>query len=75
MCLKKVPFEERSIDIERVKTQLTDDFRAINPTQKVPALVIGKNNGNHYLLRTTFLVSMIVQYKHKIIIGEAQLTA
>ncbi|XP_047515086.1 probable maleylacetoacetate isomerase 1 isoform X2 [Pieris napi] len=40
MNLKKMTFEERSIDIVREKAQLTEQFRAINPSQKVPALFV-----------------------------------
>ncbi|CAK1548359.1 unnamed protein product [Leptosia nina] len=38
--LKKIPYEERSVDILHEKAQLTDQYRAINPSQKVPALCI-----------------------------------
>ncbi|XP_035430575.2 probable maleylacetoacetate isomerase 1 [Spodoptera frugiperda] len=38
--LKGIPFEERSIDIVKTNQQQTEQFRAINPAQKVPALVI-----------------------------------
>ncbi|XP_049886971.1 probable maleylacetoacetate isomerase 1 [Pectinophora gossypiella] len=37
---KRIPFEERSVDIVRERNQLTDSYRAVNPAQKVPALVI-----------------------------------
>uniref|UniRef100_A0A2A4JJE7 maleylacetoacetate isomerase n=1 Tax=Heliothis virescens TaxID=7102 RepID=A0A2A4JJE7_HELVI len=37
---KRIPFEERSVDIVKARQQSTDEFRAINPAQKVPALVI-----------------------------------
>ncbi|XP_022115816.2 probable maleylacetoacetate isomerase 1 [Pieris rapae] len=40
MHLKKMTFEERSIDIVREKAQLTEQFRKINPSQKVPALFV-----------------------------------
>ncbi|XP_045513871.1 probable maleylacetoacetate isomerase 1 isoform X2 [Pieris brassicae] len=40
MHLKNMAFEERSIDIVREKAQLTPQFRAINPSQKVPALFV-----------------------------------
>ncbi|CAH0600660.1 unnamed protein product [Chrysodeixis includens] len=38
--LKNIPFEERVVDIVKTKQQSTDQFRAINPAQKVPALLI-----------------------------------
>ncbi|CAK1599585.1 unnamed protein product [Parnassius mnemosyne] len=37
---KKIPFEEKPVDILREKRHLTEEFRTINPAQKVPALVI-----------------------------------
>ncbi|KAG6462110.1 probable maleylacetoacetate isomerase 1 isoform X1 [Manduca sexta] len=37
---KQLIFEERSVDIVKQRDQLSDQFRAINPSQKVPALVI-----------------------------------
>ncbi|KAH9639946.1 hypothetical protein HF086_002860 [Spodoptera exigua] len=38
--LKGIPFEERSIDIVKTNQQKTEQFRAINPAEKVPALII-----------------------------------
>ncbi|CAB3254746.1 unnamed protein product [Arctia plantaginis] len=40
LTLKKIPFEERTVDIVKEKKQFTEDYRAINPAQKVPALAI-----------------------------------
>ncbi|KAJ2946537.1 hypothetical protein O0L34_g12592 [Tuta absoluta] len=37
---KGIPFEERPVDIVTKKDQLTDQFRQLNPAQKVPALII-----------------------------------
>ncbi|PZC72103.1 hypothetical protein B5X24_HaOG200237 [Helicoverpa armigera] len=37
---KRIPFEERSVDIVKARQQSTEEYRAINPAQKVPALVI-----------------------------------
>ncbi|CAH2244543.1 jg8074 [Pararge aegeria aegeria] len=42
LTVKQIPFEEKSIDIVKKRSQLTDEYRAVNPSQKVPALVIGK---------------------------------
>nr|AWX68895.1 glutathione S-transferase zeta 2 [Heortia vitessoides] len=54
LVLKKIPFEERSVDIMRERAQLSDQYRAINPAQKVPTLVIDGE---------TFVESMaIIQY-------------
>lgn len=41
---KNIMFEERPVDIVQDKKQLTEQYRAINPAQKVPALIIGKKN-------------------------------
>ncbi|KAJ8734658.1 hypothetical protein PYW08_013908 [Mythimna loreyi] len=38
--LKRIPFEERPVDIVKENQQLTDEYRSINPNQKVPALLI-----------------------------------
>ncbi|RVE43514.1 hypothetical protein evm_011848 [Chilo suppressalis] len=38
--LKGISFEERPVDIVRNLGQLSEEYRAINPAQKVPALVI-----------------------------------
>ncbi|XP_075986995.1 putative maleylacetoacetate isomerase 1 [Anticarsia gemmatalis] len=40
LTLKKIPFEERSVDIVKARNQLTEEYRSINPAQKVPALCI-----------------------------------
>nr|AIL29322.1 glutathione S-transferase zeta 2 [Cnaphalocrocis medinalis] len=40
LLAKRIPFEERAVDIVRGREQLTAQYRAINPAQKVPALVI-----------------------------------
>lgn len=51
---KQIPFEERHIDIVQEKKQLSDEYKAINPMQKVPSLVIGKLNkylGTNGILR------------------------
>ncbi|CAH0722398.1 unnamed protein product, partial [Brenthis ino] len=40
LILKGVPFEERRVDIIRECKHLTDEYKSINPSQKVPALVI-----------------------------------
>ncbi|XP_026725844.1 probable maleylacetoacetate isomerase 1 isoform X2 [Trichoplusia ni] len=37
---KNIPYEERGVDIVKTKQQGTEQYRAINPAQKVPALVI-----------------------------------
>nr|ABQ02262.1 glutathione S-transferae zeta 2 [Bombyx mori] len=37
---KSIPFEERPVDIVKTGKQLTEEYRAINPAQKVPALEI-----------------------------------
>ncbi|KAJ8734166.1 hypothetical protein PYW07_014717 [Mythimna separata] len=37
---KRIPFEERPVDIVKKEQQNTEEYRAINPHQKVPALVI-----------------------------------
>lgn len=41
---KGIAFEEKSVDIVTKQKQLTDEYRYINPSQKVPALVMSKNN-------------------------------
>ncbi|CAG4924528.1 unnamed protein product [Colias eurytheme] len=38
--LKKIPYEERSVDIVQKQAHLSEQFRAIHPSQKVPALII-----------------------------------
>ncbi|XP_046974260.1 probable maleylacetoacetate isomerase 1 [Vanessa cardui] len=38
--LKDISYVERSVDIVNKRSQLTDEFRVINPSQKVPALII-----------------------------------
>ncbi|XP_026764249.1 probable maleylacetoacetate isomerase 1 isoform X2 [Galleria mellonella] len=38
--LKSIVFEERNIDIVKEQSQLTDKYKNINPSQKVPALII-----------------------------------
>ncbi|XP_014369477.2 probable maleylacetoacetate isomerase 1 isoform X1 [Papilio machaon] len=38
--LKRIPYDEKTVDIVREQSHLTDQYRAINPSQKVPALVI-----------------------------------
>ncbi|XP_045761302.1 uncharacterized protein LOC123864723 [Maniola jurtina] len=54
LAVKQIPFEEKPIDIVKQRTQLTDEYRAINPSQKVPTLVIDN---------TTLVESMaILQY-------------
>nr|UEN71125.1 glutathione S transferase-Z2 [Glyphodes pyloalis] len=40
LLAKRIPFEEQTVDIVRARSQLTEEYRAINPAQKVPALVI-----------------------------------
>ncbi|XP_068628853.1 probable maleylacetoacetate isomerase 1 [Battus philenor] len=40
LYFKQIPFEEKSVDILREKNHLTEEFRIINPSQKVPALII-----------------------------------
>ncbi|XP_013144263.1 PREDICTED: probable maleylacetoacetate isomerase 1, partial [Papilio polytes] len=40
LYIKRVPYEEKSVDIVREQSHLTDQYRAINPAQKVPALII-----------------------------------
>ncbi|CAH2068369.1 unnamed protein product, partial [Iphiclides podalirius] len=51
---KGIPFDEENVDIVREKRHLTEQFRTINPAQKVPALVIDG---------TTIIESMaILQY-------------
>ncbi|XP_063372529.1 probable maleylacetoacetate isomerase 1, partial [Cydia amplana] len=40
LVAKRLSFEERSIDIVKQKQQQTESYRAICPSQKVPALVI-----------------------------------
>lgn len=42
LCIKNIPFVEKNVDIAKGQKQLTQEYRAINPAQKVPALVIGK---------------------------------
>ncbi|KAJ0181052.1 hypothetical protein K1T71_003137 [Dendrolimus kikuchii] len=37
---KKILFEERSVDIVQDKKQLSEQYRTINPAQKVPTLII-----------------------------------
>ncbi|XP_050359775.1 probable maleylacetoacetate isomerase 1 [Nymphalis io] len=38
--LKGISYVERSVDIVNKLSQLTDEYRVINPSQKVPALII-----------------------------------
>ncbi|XP_072935941.1 uncharacterized protein [Epargyreus clarus] len=38
--IKNVDFEERTVDIVKARDQKTQTYRAINPAQKVPALMI-----------------------------------
>ncbi|XP_026484726.1 probable maleylacetoacetate isomerase 1 [Vanessa tameamea] len=38
--LKDISYVERSVDIVNKRSQLTDEYRVINPSQKVPALII-----------------------------------
>ncbi|XP_045455687.1 probable maleylacetoacetate isomerase 1 [Melitaea cinxia] len=38
--LKNIAYVEQPVDIIRERSQLTDEYRAVNPSQKVPALVI-----------------------------------
>ncbi|KAM3966750.1 glutathione S-transferae zeta 2 [Aphomia sociella] len=40
LALKRIPFEERHIDIVKQQSQLTEQYKNINPAQKVPALII-----------------------------------
>ncbi|KPI95545.1 putative maleylacetoacetate isomerase 1 [Papilio xuthus] len=40
LYIKRIPYDEKSVDIVREQSHLTDQYRAINPSQKVPALVI-----------------------------------
>ncbi|KOB79385.1 Glutathione S-transferase zeta 2, partial [Operophtera brumata] len=40
--MKRIPFEEKGVDIVKGMRQRTEEYRAINPSQKVPALVIGR---------------------------------
>ncbi|XP_032515370.2 probable maleylacetoacetate isomerase 1 [Danaus plexippus] len=55
---KGIAFEEKSVDIVTEQKQLTDEYRYINPSQKVPALVM---NGE------TIVESMaIIQYMEEI---------
>ncbi|VVC89578.1 unnamed protein product [Leptidea sinapis] len=35
--LKRVPYVERNVDIVKERSQLTQEFEAINPTQKMAA--------------------------------------
>ncbi|XP_052737166.1 probable maleylacetoacetate isomerase 1 [Bicyclus anynana] len=54
LAYKQIPFEEKSIDIVKQRTQMTDEYRKLNPSQKVPALIIDD---------TTLVESMaILQY-------------
>ncbi|XP_059047477.1 probable maleylacetoacetate isomerase 1 [Achroia grisella] len=38
--LKNIIFEEQNVDIVKDQSQLTNEYKTINPAQKVPALVI-----------------------------------
>ncbi|KAG7304055.1 hypothetical protein JYU34_010981 [Plutella xylostella] len=40
LVLKSIPFEERHVDIVNQKTHLSDQYQAVHPAQKVPALEI-----------------------------------
>ncbi|XP_060809876.1 probable maleylacetoacetate isomerase 1 isoform X2 [Amyelois transitella] len=38
--LKRIPFEERQVDIVKNLSHLTEEYKLINPAQKVPTLII-----------------------------------